>query len=92
VDYTPLHRDLLLAVEAGAVVFYDPGKFHLIAGFRVHEDVERGLGWLLVAGYTELGDPSEGDLLPVLITPLGEAAKRRWDREQGQAGSTGGAK
>lgn len=90
VDYTPLHHNLLKAVSARAVTVH-PENWHRILGFRVHDSVEEGLGWLLFGGYIEQADKVllSGNRL-VLLTKLGNGALRRWDREQGQAGSTGG--
>ena len=90
VVYSRLHRRLLDAIESGVVVFYDPAKCHLIGGYRGVRGIELGLARLAFAGYTEFATVAAEGKRPVLLTPLGDAAKRRWDNELGLVERSGG--
>lgn len=86
VTYTKEHHRILDIVHTGWVTVH-ADNYHLIAGIRVHDDVEPGFAWLLMGGHTELdAEPDdEGERL-VLLTPLGEGVLGRWNLEQGIGG------
>lgn len=89
VAYRALHHRLLETIEAGLVRFDDHAKSHLVNGHPVIRGIELGLARLAFTGRSVFGDKADSTM-PVLLTPLGEAAKRRWDHEQGQVARSGG--